>query len=202
MQTGASYRRVARIIKVILPVTALAMMSVMFLAAKAPVSDLTLPYLDDSQGGDAPAGMRGARTTGISDTGSIIETTADIVTLDGDFANLWGFDADITDRGGIASRVSSDQARATRDTSRIWLNGNAHLQTSQGIEVQSQAMEADFDRNQLRSPGQIDATAPFGTISAGKMDMQMADGSQNSRIVFSGGVEMLYQPQAAREQQK
>lgn len=187
-------------IKVILPVMALAMLSVMFLAAKAPVSDLTLPYLEDGQGGDAPAGMRDARTAGISDTGSSIEATATSVKMDGAFAELQDFAANITDRAGIASQVSSDNARATRDTTRVWLKGDARLRTSQGFDVQSQAMEADLTRNQVLSPGQIEATAPFGALTAGKMAMHMANGDQGGRIVFSGGVKLLYQPQAAREQ--
>lgn len=192
------YQQILRFTKIALPICALMLLSVMFLIAKTPNLNVALPYSD----ADVPIvldGMRNARTTGVSDAGSVIDARAELVTPSDASVSMSVFKLDLTSADGAITNVTSYSAEFTNDGAQAWLRDNVVIRSSGGFSIFSDALRGDLDEDFLTSPETVSADGPFGDIKAGKMEMTLASNTQSSRIVFSNGVELTYLPSSARE---
>ena len=71
---------------------------------------------------------------------------------------------------------------------------------SQGVNVtgthgfwfKTNSLDVDFERATAYSNGFFEGVTPIGAVKAGKMFMQMA--ADDRQIVFTNGVELVYQP--------
>ncbi|MFV0361047.1 hypothetical protein [Tropicimonas sp.] len=192
------HSRVVAWLKVILPLTALALLSTLFLIArsndpggKLPFSERDLAQMARQQRVDEP------RFAGVMRDGRRIEISARSAMPRGGDLNV--VDAEEF-RGsldtGDASRldVSALGGTLVADSSRATLRGAVEVVTSTGYTIRSDEMETALDRIDLISPGPVVAEGPLGRIAAGRMDVAPGAAENEVSVAFKGGVRLLYVP--------
>lgn len=184
---------IVRLLRVILPLAALALLSVLFLLARKPAPQPAIPYarggveeLSRSPGIGTPefttvtpdgaqVTLRAARAVPAGDdTG-----TAQDVTLD------WRF------RDGLLMLVMAPAARFQGD--RLTLDGGVRMTLSSGWEMTAPELQAGIKADDLLAPRSVAVSAPFGELEAGAM--RLAPGRGQGRVLeLNGGVRLLYRP--------
>jgi len=185
--------------KVALPLTALGLLSTLFLfsgkidpTSVNPYADVDVATMAREQRLTAPeySGMTEdggaltvrARTATPAPAGESGASAEDLI---GKLETKTGLVADMTSKRG--------QLDPTSGQIRFW-DGVA-LQTSTGYRMKSQAIDMSTDRTRLVSPGPVDGEAPFGTIAAGSMVLSRPTPDADYDLVFNDGVKLIYQPQ-------
>ena len=93
---------------------------------------------------------------------------------------------------GLRADLTAPQAGVADGA--IRLDGGVRMTTSSGWTLDAQSVEAATDRSRIAAEEGVEAEAPFGAISAQRMEL-VPDGDQNASILnFSGDVRLIYQP--------
>lgn len=185
--------RVVRWLRVLLPLLALAMLSVMFLFSREGGDGRSqIPYAEV----DAEAMARDPRVVAPEYAG---------VTADGARLTLRATEAAPGAGGGRAQDLQLDWQRpdglradltapqAGLEGEAIRLDGGVRMTTSSGWQLDTQSVEAATDQSRLTAEDGVAAQAPFGTVSARRMELVPGEGDA-SVLNFSGDVRLIYQP--------
>ena len=186
------------ILKVALPLSALGILSTLFLFSGKIDPEDAIPYAEV----DVADRLRTPRMTDAGFAG---------VTADGASLMLTAADAKPADvAGGAAARIvlgtleTSDGAKtelaaAAVDmdaaTRMIELSDGVELRSSAGMVIATLGLGIATDRTFAQSRGPVTATGPLGQLSAREFLLTAQDGVANSYVlVFNGDVRLLYQP--------
>ena len=93
---------------------------------------------------------------------------------------------------GLRADVTAPQGGLADGT--IRLDGGVRITTSTGWVLDAQSVEAATDRSRIAAQEGIEAEAPFGTLSAQRMELAPGGGGDASILNFSGDVRLIYQP--------
>ena len=185
--------RVVRWLRVLLPLLALMMLSTLFLFSRGGDSESQIPYADV----DAEAMARDPRLVAPEYAG---------VTSDGGQLALRATEAAPGQGSGSAQDLRLDWRRpdglradltAPRGSladGRISLDGGVRMTTSTGWTLDARSVEAATDRSRIAAEEGVAAEAPFGTLSAQRMELAPGEGEDASILNFSGDVRLIYQP--------
>lgn len=189
--------RIVRWLRVLLPLLALVMLSTLFLFSSKPSTESQIPYAEV----DAEAMARDPRVVAPQYAG---------VTGDGASLSLEaGQAAHDRPEGGSASDLRLDWRRPdglTADLTAptagvndgvIELSGGVKMRTSSGWTVDAERIEAATQTSRIAAESGVEAQAPFGQISAGRMELTPEDGGKGDApaiLNFSNGVRLIYQP--------
>ncbi len=191
-------------LKIILPLTALALLSTLFLIARTGDPDATLPFSESDlkemaseQRVDAP------EFAGVTEEGRSIRVSALSATpRDGsndviDASQLTGT-VDTGDGGHID--ITSDMGTVLMDQSITVLKGNVRIVTSTGYTIDTEELTTSMDQTHMETTGAVVAVGPPGTIHARKMIVTPSGGdgeetAEDVSVVFKGGVKLIYVPQ-------
>lgn len=188
--------RIVAWLRVILPLIALAMLSSLFLLSRNPESGSAVPFAPDD-GTAGQTGMVAPDFAGVTRDGAQIQLKADSSTVGAGGGSVGEGEADhvrLTWRakGGLAADVTAPQARF--DSDRVMLSGGVRMTTSSGWVMTTPEISAALDRDLIDAGSQVNALAPFGTLTAGGMRItRQPDGEH--LLDFTGGVRLLYEPQ-------
>lgn len=198
----ANRTRIVRWLRVLLPLLALAILSTMFLFSRQPGTEPQIPYADvDAEQMARDPRMIAPEYAGVTPDGAELTLRA------AQAAPAGG------DSGGSASQLALNwRARdglvadltapeVGMGAGRISLSGGVHMATSSGWVVDAPRIDAATDRSQILADEGIRATAPFGELTAGAMELAPAasegDGAGSdagSILNFTGGVRLIYRP--------
>lgn len=184
---------IVRLLRVILPLAALALLSVLFLLARKPDPQPAIPYARGGTEASARApGIGTPEFTTVTDEGGQVTLraaravpggddsgTAQQVTLD------WRF------RDGLLLLVTAPGARLQDD--RLTLEGGVRMTLSSGWEMTAPEMQADLGADVLGAPRSVAVEAPFGELQAGAMRLG-PDKGRGRVLELNGGVRLLYRP--------
>lgn len=185
--------QIVRFLKVGLPLAALALMSTVFLLAKAPVTDGEIPYADIAEIAQEPR-VSGAQVTGVASDGSVIEINADKAQPEGRVIRIEGLSADIQSVEGTEIRLRAGEGEIDNDDQIARLFGLARIETSNGYEMETSGLTANLDTGRIESDGALEIQSPFGELTAGRLVIE-TDGPDGQRMLFEDGVHLLYHPQ-------
>ena len=182
--------------KIILPMSALALLSTLFLLARDANTT------DDTALAQAEEIAREQKVTapefaGVTDTGDTIIISAKsahpdtarpdtiqiddirmrLNTTDGSFVEVTAVEGEIDGRAHIASFL-----------------GLARLQTSNGYEMETNGLVAELQTGRVTSNGLLEIRAPFGELTAGMVTFQVATADAGQQMLFTNGVRLLYRP--------
>lgn len=191
--------RVVRLLRVVLPLAALALLSVLFLLGRK--SETVEPAIPYAQGSAEDLG----RSPGIgSPEYTTVTPEGASVTLRAARAALGNGGADGGANGGTASALVLDwRARdglmieltspfaQTQDTT-IRLEGGVRMALSSGWVMRGPSFEADTAADTLRADETVHVTAPFGELEAGTMLIHPSETGQV--LELNEGVRLLYRP--------
>lgn len=188
---GRTRSRIVRALRVLLPLAALGVLSMLFLLARNPSPDTSIPYVElDGADLTQRTGMTAPRFAGVSSDGARVTLSAARADPSGerasaeDLALEWASpDLTATLRAG-SGNVEGDTIR---------LDGGARMTTSTGWTLTAPSFAADTAAGRITAPADVRATAPFGTIEAGSLSLSRArDG--NHVLDLNGGVRLIYRP--------
>lgn len=188
------YSQFVGFLKIILPLAALALMSTVFLFARAPNQEDAIPYAEIEAMAQEPR-LSGAQFSGVTDDGSVIELTARTTRPTGDVISAETLAAGIDTADGIRIDIRAGGGEIDNNSRIARLTGLAHLQTSNGYEMEAAGFAADLTTGRIISDGALEVQAPFGSLTAGQLIIETPDGAAGQVMLFQNGVRLVYTPQ-------
>ncbi|SLN25187.1 Lipopolysaccharide-assembly, LptC-related [Pseudoruegeria aquimaris] len=191
-----SYSRFVSLAKVLLPLVALGLLATLFLvsaqreeAGGVPYADVELEEIAREQRIKAP------QFSGLTEDGASVSLSAATARPEG--ADGRSLDAQAltfvwTSPDGQRVDVIADTGAYAAQSRTARLKGGVQIQTSTGLLVTTEALEADLSTTHLRSEGEVQAVGRIGTLDAQQMELIRKDGQYV--MVFSGGVKLVYDP--------
>lgn len=188
--------RIVALLRVILPLTALALLSVLFLLGRKPEPDATIPYatVDPKELAERQA-VTNPTYTGVTRNGSQL-TISGTEAVPGKTAGQGSVsDVRLTLRAqdGRAADVSAGMARL--DDDHAILADGVRMTTADGWVVTAPEFDATISQGTLRADRQVDVRAPFGDLTAGRMELRpVSPDSPDHVLDLKGGVRLIYRP--------
>lgn len=185
--------------KVLLPLAALALLSTLFLFARASDEVPAIPFaeldrLAKEQRITAP------RFSGVTNDGSVIAITATAAKPLADDALIIEnprLSLDASDGTHLTIQAGSGSVNGVARTAE--LSGLARLETSSGYLMETQGLTADLATGQITSRGPLEIQAPYGQIKAGQVTIVASEDGTGQRMDFTNGVKLLYDPATRSE---
>ena len=188
--------RIVAWLRVILPLTALALLSVLFLLGGKPDPDGTIPYADVDPREVAERQMATALTyAGVTDDGAQLnitgaqavpgsaerQGTADLVRMT------------LRAQDGRAADISAGHAAIEGDL--MALRDGVRMTTADGWVVTAPEFHASRSKGTLNADAEVNVRAPFGDMTAAQMELRpLGEGTGDHVLDLSGGVRLIYQP--------
>ncbi|UWQ22035.1 LPS export ABC transporter periplasmic protein LptC [Jannaschia sp. W003] len=180
--------------KVALPVAALALLSTLFLVARTPDPEDALPFAAVDIGERATdQQLTTPRVMGRSQGGTAFDLRAARARPDPADPRRMTIDALHLELSGRGEATVEARAGTVDTAARtVVLEGDVAVDTATGYALRSDRLEGSLAELSLVSPGPVRGTSPLGRLRAGAMRLEERNGA--ARLVFSGGVDLLYVP--------
>jgi len=196
-QSIASYSRVVAWLKILLPVSALALLSTLFLFSRAIDPDQSIPFatVDVKQLAREPR-ITAPEFSGMTADGAAITISAssaktDPTNLDDGTIDRLTAEFQTPDGAEITARANQG---AIEDAKIVRLEGDVQIDTSSGYRISTRELVSDLDKTLITSEGAVVATGPVGEIQAGKMVVNLENETGTSMLIFKNGIKVLYDP--------
>lgn len=188
------YSQFVGFLKISLPLGALALMSTVFLFARAPTQDSTIPYAEIEEIAREPR-LSGAQLSGVADDGSVIELTARTTRPNGNLIVTEALAAGIDTTDGTRIDIRAGAGEIDQAARIARLTGLARLETSNGYEMETTGFTANLATGRIVSDGALEVQAPFGSLTAGQLVIETPQGADGQVMLFQNGVRLVYTPQ-------
>lgn len=197
--SDTGYSRLVTTLKIALPLIALTILSTLFYLARPPDLERTIPFADiDLETLAREPRISEPDFSGVTPNGIAVTLRARSARPDpddpgrfladgmmGEFRTDTGERISITSEGGV---VDTGTGLAT-------LAGDVLLQTSLGYAIRTDELSTRLDSTRTESTGPVDIAAPFGHLTAGRLVVtQVTDQGSSYQLVFTDGVDLIYQP--------
>jgi len=197
-----AYSRLVAFLKVLLPLTALGLLSTLFLLSRSVDPTATLPFGESEIDERLREGsITSPYFSGTTNAGDQIIITASKAKpgQDGAFAEAQDLSAVITRTNG--QTVSLNALNGSFDPSGDFARfaGDVLIKTATGYTLNTDALETQIERLELRSDGVVFGEAPFGTLEAGRMEMATDSLTNDTHLHFKDGVKLIYDPKLVEE---
>jgi lipopolysaccharide export system protein LptC len=193
------YSRIVGILKVVLPLTALVLLSLVFLLARTvdPTRAISSAEIDVEDRARDPR-LSGAHFAGVTDDGAALTIVAQTARSDPDAAmrlEVSGLELQLDGAQGERLNASASAGIIDRGRGTFSLEGGLSLDVTPGYRLTTERLSGLLDSTRISAPGVIAGSAPAGQIEAGTMVLQVdsTDGV-GYLLVFGGGVRLNYQP--------
>lgn len=192
------HSRMIALLKVLLPLTALVLLSTVFLISRGSEQEAAIPFAQK----EIEERMRGQQITGPFFAGST--PNGDEILVSADSAR---FDSDA---GGATTQEMSAMMRLARgghislnsetgslgpDMEIAHFQGDVVLETDDGLRVETEVLDAHLNAIAADAPNTVEATSPLGHLMAGSMQIKTESQGGEIHILFNKGVKLLYEPQ-------
>lgn len=188
--------RIVAWLRVILPLAALVLLSVLFLLGKQPAQDASIPYATvDPQDLAERQAVTNPTYTGVTSNGSQLtirgaEATPGPSSGQGTVNTVR---LTLLAKDGRAADVTAGRAQLQDST--VTLDGGVRMTTADGWVVTSPQFTGSTTEGTLSSDQQVNVRAPFGDMTAGQMDLRpTAPGNPDHVLDLKGGVRLIYRP--------
>ena len=189
-----SYSQFVGFLKITLPLAALALMSTVFLFARAPTQESTIPYAEIEEIAEEPR-LAGAQVSGVADDGSVIALDARIARPTTTGLSAEALTGTVDTPAGVHIDIQSSGAEIDNQTQSARLTGLTYLQTSNGYEMETTGLTANLGSGRIFSDGALEVQAPFGSLTAGGLLIETPEGATGQVMLFQNGVRLIYTPQ-------
>ena len=195
------YSRAVRWMKVVLPLSAAALIAAIFLSAREK-GDLTDLFTAEELA-TLGAGLKLAnpRFVGVTSRGEPFAFRADWALPDSAMPRIIDLERpqgniEMTDGRKISVRAAT--GRMLRVTELLVLRGGVVLDSSDGYHIETELLEFDLDTKTVTAPGPVTGTGPGGRIEAGSFRATAgSDGSLGNTIWFENRVRLVFIPDSA-----
>jgi len=197
-KTVDGYSRIVAFLKVLLPLTALGLLSTLFLISQGGDTETNIPFAqreieERTQGQQVTAPF----FSGTTAQGDEIMVTASLARPGGA-----GAPAVATDLNGRIRMANGSEMTLQSDTGRVRLDkntasfvGNVEIVSSTGITVNTDQLDTVLSGVSGNSPGPISGVGPIGKFTAGTMQFSSKSEGGPVHMLFNEGVKLIYTPQ-------
>ena len=194
-----THSRLVGTLKLVLPLAALVLLSLLFLLARTRDPEAALPFARV----DVADLLRDPRLTAPTYSGMTREGDEVIFTArtahpagsEGSGARAVAPVLRLVGPDGDETRARADEARIDPAAHLLQLDGSVLLETSDGLRLETARLMVHLDRTRVESPGPVLARSPRGDISADRFVLDRSGGNGQEVLVFKGNVKLLYRPQ-------
>jgi lipopolysaccharide export system protein LptC len=199
MATNDAYSRLVAVLKVVLPLVALAILSTLFLLARGTEPDRAIPYSRRGvEIGPDDRIVSRAAYSGVTRGGDALTITAASARPRADgSAEGQALEAVLEAVEGGRITVTAPKGRFDETGLTARLSGGVDLTSSTGWAVASDAFTTDLGTGAVESGGAVTADGPAGRLAAGRMRYVPGSGDRNL-LLFEDGVRLVYQPETRR----
>lgn len=189
------HSRVVTILKVTLPLLALAVLSSLFLFSRGIDPEDAIPYADvDIADRLAEPRMTGAGFSTMTADGTSLTFGADEAVPGAGGAEARGLSGVMQTAEGARTEITAAKVVVDNAKGLMVLTGGVALNTSTGMAIDAEGFDLATDRTWLESHGAVQAKGPMGDLSAGALRLDKATIGPGYVLVFNKGVRLLYQP--------
>ena len=196
------YSRFVKVIKIVLPLLAIALLSTVFLFQRDQGFDGQVVFSDiDRNGLSDGLTVRNPEITGVSSGGDAFRISAETAVPDGPRPKeirFTGLNARTDYQSGETLTVEADQGVVDVREQRMEVDGNVVIDTSNGYRGETDQAVVNIRDGLFESPGPITIDGPMGTIDAGRMRIEERDGEDSSKnnrhFLFENGVKLVFLP--------
>ena len=198
MEYDNSHSQLVGWAKIVLPLSALVLLSTLFLFSNRIDPSAAIPYAQvDVEKLARESALTRPEFSSVTRDGATLTVTAEQARPEpdnGGGASAQQLIAKLTAKNGLVTDLSAKQGRFNTAAGEITLQGSVAMQTSQGYHLTSDLIEMQTDYSKIVSPGPIQGGAPFGSLEAGSMTMTASKTGGDDDLVFNKGVKLIYQP--------
>lgn len=182
-------------LKVLFPLVALGILSILFLLADRRGTSQPLRYSDvEVERIIAENRAAGPAFSAVTGAGDRVSVSADgLAGLDGDMT-AERVTGRLTRTDGKIFDLVAESAEIPRSADRVALIGDVGLTSPVGWQVDSDRLDVDVAGGSVVSPGPVVADGPPGRLTAGAMRLDRVDSAQH--MTFTDGVTLVYDPTA------
>lgn len=192
------YSRMVAYLKVLLPLTALALLSTLFLISRGVDTEAVIPFAQK----EIEERMRGQQVTapffsGTTAQGDEIMVTASVArpgSNSGNGASASDLHAEIRMSEGGRMTLVSDSGAIHPDQDLARFSGNVVLTSADGLVVETEELETSLSTLRAESRGTIRAKGPMGNLSAGQMVITSESEGAPVQMLFKNRVKLVYDP--------
>ncbi|QUJ76133.1 hypothetical protein KDD17_14630 [Sulfitobacter albidus] len=192
------HSRAVALLKVVLPLAALAILSTLFLLSRAMAPEGAVPFADkEIQDRLRDQQITGPFFSGSSADGDQISFSADTLKSPEGRVGInraEGVRARIVTAAGATYQLSADAAELDIGANTALLDGNVTILTSQGYRLNTAQLTSGVSNVTLTAPGKVTALGPIGTLDAGAMTITSPDTGNGTQMLFTEGVKLVYDP--------
>ncbi|MFN4058970.1 MAG: hypothetical protein ACK4HW_12440 [Roseinatronobacter sp.] len=196
-------RTITQTLRLTLPLGAVALMSMIFLASRSvdPNRAVALSDLDLEEFTREPR-IGGARFAGVGETGTALNITAASLRSGTDPRTRAPLDlildaprGKVAFAGGGTADFQAAHGRIDQAGDEVVLTGAVALETSAGYRVTLDALHSDLGANLITGTGPVQAVGPAGKITAQAVTLRAGTGQGGGYVLaFTGDVRLLYVP--------
>ena len=192
------HSRTIALLKVLLPLAALALLSTLFLVSRAMDPDTAIPFAEK----EIQDRLRDQQITGPFFSGSTADgdqmsfSAGKLVTLQGRMGANRAEDitASLKTAAGATFQLVADVAELDISANTAELSGAVSMVTSTGYRINTERLTARISELDVTAPGAVAASGPIGTLTSGNMRVFSPKQGKTTQMIFSGGVKLVYTP--------
>lgn len=187
-------------LKILLPLAALMLLSTMFLLARRPgdVGDIPFAAIEEIA---REQRLSQPRFAGVADNGTDISISADSVRPDPDSPNTYrlvGLKGLFRATDGTTLELTSGRGSIDGSGRSAEFSELARVETSNGYAIEATGLAANLETGLVISRGAVEIRAPFGSVTAGAMEISLSEDGAGQQMVFKDGVRLIYDPAKQR----
>lgn len=198
MNARDRYSRMVSMLKVALPLAALALLSTLFLLARAMSTETAVPFADfEIQERLRDQQITGPFFSGTTQTGDQMSFSAQkLITLRDAVGTNRAEDvmAKLETAQGATFQLQADVAELDIADNTAILSGSVSMVTSTGYRLNTDLMTSLISTLDVNAPHMVEAKGPLGTFTAGNMRIFAPNAADSTQMLFSGGVKLVYTP--------
>lgn len=196
------YSRMVAWLKVLLPLTALGLLSTVFLLSRGSSIEATIPFAQ----GEVSERTRNQQVTAPFFSG--VTTSGDQVMFAAAAALPGGPDrpAEARDLSARLSLASGGRITLAAETGafalgqdQVQFTGAVRITSTTGYRIETEALTAALSGIDAETPGQVDGHGPLGKFTAGRMQIAAKTAGGPIHLRFNDGVKLVYLPENPEE---
>jgi lipopolysaccharide export system protein LptC len=189
------HSRMVVILKVTLPLIALALLSSLFLFSRGIDPEDAIPYAEvEIADRLAEPRMTGAGFSTMTSDGAALTVAASEAVPGESGATARGISGRLDTPDGAFTEITASTAALDNAAGILTLSDGVSLRNSLGYVIAAEGFTMTTDRSGLQSRGAVTAEGPLGQLSAGSLRLERAKDAESYLLVFNEGVRLLYQP--------